>query len=75
MPKTTGPHPHPPRRQSRNPQETVGVHFRTRNRTRFESAEPTDAEARQARAYLGYYTALARHRRADRPYFEAAISS
>ena len=36
----------------------VGVHFPTRNRTRFESAEPTDAEARQARAYLGYYAAL-----------------
>lgn len=36
----------------------VGVHFPTRNRTRFASAEPTDAEAREARAYLGYYGAL-----------------
>jgi len=36
----------------------VGVHFPTRNRTRFESGEPTDAEARQARNYLGYYATL-----------------
>jgi hypothetical protein len=36
----------------------VGVHFPTRNRTGFVSAEPTDAEARQQGNYLGYYAAL-----------------
>lgn len=36
----------------------VGVHFPTRNRTRFAAAEPTDAEAKQAGNYLGYYAAL-----------------
>ena len=36
----------------------VGVHFPTRNRTGFASAEPTDAEARQQGNYLGYYAAL-----------------
>jgi hypothetical protein len=36
----------------------VGVHFPTRNRTRFASGEPTDAEARAAGNYLGYYATL-----------------
>jgi len=36
----------------------VGVHFPTRNRTGFASAEPTDAEARQQGNYLGYYASL-----------------
>jgi len=36
----------------------VGVHFPTRNRTAFASAEPTDAEARQQGNYLGYYASL-----------------
>ena len=36
----------------------VGVHFPTRNRTGFASAEPTDAEAKQQGNYLGYYAAL-----------------
>lgn len=36
----------------------VGVHFPNENRTRFASAEPTDAEARDAGGYLGYYATL-----------------
>jgi hypothetical protein len=36
----------------------VGVHFPTRNRTRFAAGEPTDAEARQQSNYLGYYASL-----------------
>jgi hypothetical protein len=36
----------------------VGVHFPTRNRTGFASAEPTDAEARQQGNYLGYFASL-----------------
>jgi hypothetical protein len=36
----------------------VGVHFPTRNRSGFASAEPTDAEARQQSNYLGYYATL-----------------
>jgi hypothetical protein len=36
----------------------VGVHFPTRNRTRFAAAEPTDAEARPQGNYLGYYATL-----------------
>ena len=36
----------------------VGVHFPTRTRARFAAGEPTDAEARQAGNYLGYYAAL-----------------
>jgi len=36
----------------------VGVHFPTENRTRFASGEPTDAEARAAGGYLGYYATL-----------------
>jgi len=36
----------------------VGVHFPTRNRTRFASGEPTDAEARREGNYLGYYATL-----------------
>jgi len=36
----------------------VGVHFPTRNRSGFASAEPTDAEARQQGNYLGYYASL-----------------
>jgi hypothetical protein len=36
----------------------VGVHFPTRNRTRFASGEPTDAEARGEGNYLGYYATL-----------------
>jgi hypothetical protein len=40
------------------PSGFVGVHFPTRNRSGFASAEPTDAEARQQSNYLGYYAAL-----------------
>jgi hypothetical protein len=36
----------------------VGVHFPTRNRTRFAAGEPTDAEARASGNYLGYYATL-----------------
>jgi len=36
----------------------VGVHFPTENRTPFASGEPTDAEAREAGGYLGYYASL-----------------
>lgn len=36
----------------------VGVHFPTRNRSRFASGEPTDAEARAQGSYLGYYATL-----------------
>ena len=36
----------------------VGVHFPTRNRTRFASGEPTDGEAREEGNYLGYYATL-----------------
>lgn len=36
----------------------VGVHFPTRNRTGFASAEPTEAEAKQQGNYLGYYASL-----------------
>jgi hypothetical protein len=36
----------------------VGVHFPTRNRTRFGAGEPTEAEARGAGSYLGYFGTL-----------------
>jgi len=36
----------------------VGVHFPTRNRTRFAAGEPTDAEARASGNYLGYFATL-----------------
>jgi hypothetical protein len=36
----------------------VGVHFPTRDRARFASGEPTDAEARAGGRYLGYWAAL-----------------
>jgi hypothetical protein len=41
-----------------SPAGFVGVHFPTRNRPRFASGEPTDAEAKQPGNYLGYYAAL-----------------
>jgi hypothetical protein len=40
------------------PSGYVGVHFPTRDRPRFASVEPTEAEARAVAGHLGYYGAL-----------------